>query len=238
LWAGGYLTSKGAQVLYCPSNNSCRKAKETKNDKRQRYDENEPFWTSNAKIVRGDNDALGDAANGYFTNEYGERFWFCSDGTSPRPTSATSNVVSGVCTVFNNYSLRVAMPQFVTNINHWTQWAQSAVKLEEAGREGIVADSLEFFLDQSKNPAVYGGGTGDTLYKSLYGNHLITNHDMSYNVLFSDGAVKTYGDAGKEIFKDIADLWVVIGQEQRAIDIREVDRRVWKAYLNTAYQQD
>jgi len=238
LWSGGYLTNKGAQILYCPSNNTCRKTKETRKDRHQRYDSDEPFWTSQGKVVRGDDDALGDASGDFFTREYGERFWFCSDGVSGRPSGTTSDVPSGVCTVFNNYSIRVAMSQFIVNIDsaNWSQWDQSAIKLEEAGAAAIVSDSTELFLNQSKNTAIYGGGTGQTRYQNLYVNHLITNHEASYNVLFTDGAVKTYSDGTKQIFKGVVDTWLPIGQELRAIDVRQIERLVWQAYLDTAYQ--
>ena len=65
IYAGGYLTSQGAQMLYCPSNNSPRNVKESRKDEFQRYDRDEPFFTSHATVSLGNRNGLGDPGTVY-----------------------------------------------------------------------------------------------------------------------------------------------------------------------------
>jgi len=60
IWSGGYLTSKGAQIMYCPSCNKTQRNLSWR--KAVRYDSDEPFWTTKDRAIfpGGDNDGRGD----------------------------------------------------------------------------------------------------------------------------------------------------------------------------------
>ena len=77
LYASGYLTQKGAQVLYCPSNNSNSRASYADSVNKgvpqgmsiamlTQYDKDEPFWTSKGTVRRGNENALGDSDGRWF----------------------------------------------------------------------------------------------------------------------------------------------------------------------------
>jgi len=80
LWEN-YLAGKEAQILYCPSYS-------VSSDKNWieafRYDREEPFWSANAKIVRGNDNGKGDAG---WDNVHGEVI----SNYTLRPVAADSN---------------------------------------------------------------------------------------------------------------------------------------------------
>ena len=247
LWAGGYLTSKGALVLYCPSNNSGPGGMETRKDGRQRYDHDDPFWTSKGLVTRGDGDGVGDwVASGW--NPY-----TCSDGT---------NVLSfGLCQVLTNYSVRWdgSFSSFVRYAypgrGGW-QALPYAIKLDGYGARGIVSDTIETGL--GIDPAiVMGNPLPPRPHRYVIARYwAVLNHEGSWNVLFADGAVKTYSDSGRNVFHSLVDEWGRNipsngdGESEplsgRFVDLDGdgnmddwyVNRTVWQSYLDTCYQQD
>jgi len=249
LWSSGYLTSKGAQILYCPSNNSARYIKETRTDKMQRYDSDEPFWTSKGRIVRTDTDKTGDtdawdqSHNAYWRDVscgyggYGDTGYY-----SPK-----------YCHVFVNYSLRMKKEYLRYAGNNPLP---TAIKKEEAGAIALVADSLEPWLFQNRTTSwwVQAGGVG-TPTKEAYDNCRrlqVTNHDNSYNVLFADGSVKTYNDGSANVYKALVATWGNYTEDDGKHETRNLhapqggsspftaalDYFVWSPYLDTAYQAD
>ena len=60
------------------------------------------------------------------------------------------------------------------------------------------------------------------------------NHDLSYNVLFTDGSVKTHGDAGANLFKDHKRMYIMRGFVPNLIDMAEL----YKLYFDPLYAQD
>ena len=207
LWVGGYLTSKGAQIMYCPSNNSGRYAKEQKWDKTRRYDSDEPFWTSNGNVVRADGDAHGDHGTiGWHNGEIG---WPSkANYTCGYETDIDLGVSSRYCHVFLNYTVRMFKPRMRYMDGTATPYSiayPTAVKLEEAGAIGIVADLLEMFQFQ-RRPWVHGVSMPDNVTE-LLAHRTVTNHDNSYNILFPGGTVKTYADGTRNVFKAVARAW-------------------------------
>ena len=68
LWSGGYLTSKGAQIMYCPSMHSGQPMQEDRRAYAITYDMDEPFWTSNGNVFRSNNNNVGDYSVSYYNN--------------------------------------------------------------------------------------------------------------------------------------------------------------------------
>ena len=254
LWSGGYLTSKGAQILYCPSNNSCRTVKENKLDKIIRYDSDEPFWTSKGFVARADGDGLGDP------DSDPERWDDNRHGCSVSYYSGSA-LNTGYCNVLINYTLRIPFPYVWPNAQNLEVSPPGpgrhvhpyAVKLEHAGALAILADNLEL----TPNPDA-PSGTDRTEQYHYASIHLdITNHDNSFNLLFTDGSVQTFADGSKNVLKARIDCridWTYEGWHERNVICHTDSQspgggnlynykspltdRLWEPYFDSAYSAD
>jgi len=257
LWSGGYLTSKGAQILYCPSNNSATDSVEKRLDRIYSYDKDEPFWTSKGIVTRSNINGIGDASGSGLASGNPYRCY---------GTYNLNNVggdISGMyCLVLTNYSIR-----FTRHVTHsfpvtFDRVGFLSAKLEQVGSVGVVADNLSLgqfgyqlgLVNEGIRPAstlpnpridnekAHLVANRDAFMKYLRG-HSTTNHDSSYNVLFTDGAVKTYGDGNNNVMWGYLHVtawssWIVPPSERYgswAYGL-EMERGVWEAYLDTAYQ--
>jgi len=242
LWSGGYLTNKGAQIMYCPSDNSSGWAVENKRDRVKHYDSDEPFWTSNGLVTRADGVGVGDLDN------YQTTYTRCLTSMSPISFTGT-----GQCFIISNYSMRILKRFVVDGTN--SAWKPTAIKKERAGAVAILSDHLEPWQTCYKDPAGSGNNPpipGDNIIeKTKYlTKFMTTNHDSSYNLLFSDGSVKTFGDGGRNVLRALVTVWNDQFTEQRYSGLfmmkrpgcseatHWLDKDVWKAYLDTAYQAD
>jgi len=242
LWASGYLTNKGAQILYCPSNNSAKGEKEARRDKNFRYDKDEPFWTSDGNVVRANGDALGDtkapAGSGGWSQSENVYDWYVGCGSADYGQPGYVN--QQYCNVFINYSVRFKKEHI---IRHGDFIEPTAIKLEEAGSIGIVSDMLDHFM------FIVRPGTRPAQDIELK-NLVKTNHDQSYNVLFPDGAVKTFADGSGNIFRAVIDAWyksIQAGGAHETVYLADrdgnlnatsaLDCYIWTPYFDTAYAQ-
>ena len=247
LWSGGYLTSKGAQILYCPSNQSGRYAKEIKWDKVQRYDDDEPFWTSNGRVTRGDDDLLGNP----MSDDDGSTDHNCNDGAGP--TSAIEGY-SGICEVLSNYTIRTKYEYLNIDSAIGETYAPkgASMKVEEVPGAGLVTDSLHPWYGRYRDPLENNDDlpAAPELYSYL-AKAAVTNHDNSYNVLFAEGTVKTYSDGAQNVYHKLCDIrathpgWpyrngpaMMRWREVAALDRITVEEHVWDAFLDTAYKQN
>jgi len=241
LWSGGYLTNKGAQILYCPSNNSARKAKEWRVDKLNRYDKDEPFWTSGGKILRANNNKIGDPGSYWHTGSYMD----IACGKTARDDWPV-----GTCHLLVNYSSRFPKQFQQQATGSWM--FPVATRLEEAGAIGIISDSVELWTGMGN-----AGGAGPVFdtwpappegperYTQARGK-IITNHDSSYNVLFTDGAVKTYTDGSSNVMKALTKPkagasncgWETMRSTVSisSVYVEYLDYLAWAPYFDTAYQ--
>jgi len=194
LWAGGYMTDKGAQLFYCPSNNSGKGSKEARYDRTIRYDSDEPFWTSGGNVTIGDNDGIGNpAANNNYNG--------CYDGQG-----GGGILTAGSCNVFSNYSARYSTMNTVRYVAHGREEAQ-AIKKEEIGAAGLYCDNLELWGAVYINGYAQGGnGNAKDVDDPGWRRYAIVNHDQSWNVLFSDGAVKTYSDGASNVLRLLIEI--------------------------------
>jgi len=263
LWSAGYLTNKGAQIMYCPSNNSARYAKEQRWDKTRRYDSDEPFWTSAGKVVRADGDGYGDHGSIGWTT--GESIWLnnfsCgSDQLGFDRYGGPGGVASRYCHVFLNYSLRMYKPFMRYASSTYTVAEPTAIKLEETGAIAIVSDLLESFQFQARPWGIMAPPSNVT---DLLNHRIVTNHDNSYNVLFPGGTVKTYADGSRNVYKAIIKAWgatLYVGNASRTTssyrslflgpenspypaygynsETTALDFFVWTPFLDTPYAAD
>jgi len=239
LWAGGYMTDRGAQIFYCPSDYSSDWAAEEGRSMLQRYDSNEPFWTSRGKVTRADGDGVGD---------FGDRAY--STARCLTSWSPVSHTLPDECIVLTNYSART-LQRFVRDATN-SHWLPTAIKKEAFPKTALLGDTIEFWQGSNKDPLStaqdppVSGATVREQGMYLYA-YITTNHDSSYNLLFADGAVKTYADGGKNAYYGLVDVWVNTLHEYQASGVfmarhpsysRYADKQVWKAYFDTAYRAD
>ena len=249
LWAAGYLTAKGALVLYCPSNQSGPGARELRNDRMRRYDGDEPFWTSRGTIVRGDADRFGD--------------WEVPFHSPPTCWDGSANQSGGVCIVLSNYDMRMHKEFFKRGVTNFTLVGYgsratalpTAIKVEQVGNCALVADTLEMAIGAEPED-IFGPVRPPAPERYwLAENYIVRNHVNAWNILFVDGSVKTCVDGSKTIFRAVVDRWVmnvpsggdgpseplthfVDTDGNGAIDDWELDAYVWTPFLDTAYGAD
>jgi len=244
LWAGGYLTSKGAQTLYCPSDNSGAQCMEKGYNEFVHYDKDEPFWTSKGLVVRADSDRRGDGGSHW--GDTGSSWGYvhdCGDGRA----GSSAQVLGGKCLVLGNYTIRTLERTYksTTRASGTPIFYPMAFRLERAGHKGIVSDSIDMFLGFYRG--LYGWSSSETNPLNLadryskMARYQATNHDSSYNVLFTDGAVKTYSDGSKDMFHQLVDKLYIkpkINNEKQCLRFDLLDPWVWTPFLDTAYAQD
>jgi len=237
LWSGGYLTSKGAQILYCPSNNSGRASKEARYDKVIRYDADEPFWTSKGLVTIGDDDNIGNP-NTAVSSLNG-----CYDGGG-----GTGRLDEGKCWVLTNYSARYYNVNTVRYGGNGREESQ-AIKKEDIGAAGLYCDTIELWSPVRVNGFGQGGsGNGADPDDTGWKRYAVINHDQSWNVLFADGSVKTYNDGSNNVFDMIIQInnaWdSCIAGDQSWLTREKIStpgryvEDVFISYFDTAYTAD
>jgi len=253
LWTGGYLSAKGAQVLYCPSNHCGLAIKELRYDHSFRYDADEPLWTSRGQVVRADGDGLGDALDRW--NAPSNISPYFSGGNTYRSLTGCGTgrpftpdfIPAQYCVVFSNYSVRVMAGHARKSDMPADYLAEATIKIKEVARRGLVADTVDPWLFRTP----YGSAT-ETFEEARHRlkDQDITNHDASYNILFPNGAVKTYGDGGRLVQNALIEaarqsiyawnvwrlvpLWCYAGDPPTSM----TDHYVWTPYFDGAYRQD
>jgi len=261
LWSGGYLTSKGAQILYCPSDNSGPKASELNSPKVITYDSDEPFWTSKGNVVRSDNDDIGNTTTAG-DKDIDQWYSICTDNYADK-LAHTYQLDEDICRVALNYTLRVTRFGDPAPVADSSRLPDNCAKLERLGAKGIVADNLALILDHRSYRWETGtGGFSPAVAEADYDanrprimadakNYLVTNHDQGYNVAFTDGSVKTYNDgagsllwayiSGVHKYSNNSTTWTdpSMGGGWDGITGRTaMEHAVWEPYLDTAYQAD
>jgi len=257
LWSGGYLTSKGAQIMYCPSNQSTKLVKEQRYDKRVRYDADEPFWTSKGSVTRADGDGVGDPSTSWNVGNTGSYFpdayrTLMGCGTTAPGGGGFWN--GQYCIVLNNYSMRVMKGHFRPTNYPAYFLAEATIKIKELSNKGLVADTVEPYIFRQ----LFSGHDSYESAHARLNNHEITNHDSSYNILFPSGTVKTYSDGAKEVHKALINAarhHPYAYNTQRVmchygypgnpamypeanVKTSMADHFVWTPFLDTAFQQD
>jgi len=248
LFAGGYVTDKGATILYCPSNQSGLAAKENRKDKMRQFDPDEPFWSSKGQIVRGDADAHGDWEVPVVWPSV------CWDGAS--------TLSPGECLVLSNYDMRWHRDNYMKSPYLFYSGGRpvtfpTAIKLSEVGQVGLAADTLEVFVGVDPGEVLGSPVPGAPERYNAAENHTIQNHLRAWNILFPDGSVKTYVDGSGALFKILVDRWALNGPSPppsdnaiepltKPVDLNgdgiydtwELDAYAWEPYLDPVGSRD
>ena len=224
LYAGGYLTQKGSAVMNCPSQTIPEARQWLRFENRagfperfseswtdnfqswsaqgMTFDPDEPFWTSNAKLKWTNDDYIGAFwPADFLPGKTNSMDWIHSEGGAAgvpadpcNITSASSSYMGRRCYIIGSYMVRPAKGSENT---------YQSYKIDRVQGKAIASDALWCFFHQD--------GYNRTTWQFLKINleecsqeYWWSNHDKSYNVLFTDGAVKTFSDAGLSLFKTAA----------------------------------
>ena len=225
LYAGGYLTQQGASVLDCPSTSGYPAAADEVmidagfthaqakhfNDwakNHATFDATEPFWTSGGSLRWSNGDGIGEDPWNQHTKDLGEvyygrnaeghRIW-PSDyyGGSWTTRCQPSLNYGNRCSIIGSYQVRPDTPQITTWNSH---------KLDDVAGRAVASDAiLGFFPRGARLRIDPGSGYVEPNYVSTTRDPRISawmdNHDSAYNVLFTDGSVKTFSDAALSLYK-------------------------------------
>jgi len=234
--------------------------KEQRRDQYMRYDVDEPFWTSNAKIVRGNNNSKGDIGTARTASQMPTYPDYMADQGCGGAIPIVSGwpTVLGYCHILVNYTLRFHKP-FITysrdvSLGHKPyNLHPAAIKMEEYPKLGLVADNLNWRYFERPGAGSWWSPSAawparEQVYEAMK-DYTITNHDHSYNVLFSSGTVKTYNDGGKHVYRAMCEAFrhspnsQAVSEElylrKDSTDLTTVlNHFVWTPYLDESYAQD
>ena len=213
---GQYLTHKGATVTNCPSRRYGKGVGQPRKDAMS-FDADEPFFTSRGQFWFSDADQM---ANFVRHADVGGSP-ACARPASSGPPSGPPNWNMHCCLI-TSYSMRLGD----------TTDGFSHLRLEEWPSTGILSDSLVCWA--------LGRPSG---HKVDLDSRYIQNHESSWNILFADGAVKTFSDANRLLRKTLLDGTLMDGADSGTAKYKGpsgtyVKKYIWEPYLDTAYQQD
>ena len=136
-------------------------------------------------------------------------------------------VTGGLCSMVGSYSLR---------LDGENRWTFNAWKLDEIAGKAIASDAIWNFF--GRHNQVYASASGSYTYGTADGQNpqfWISNHDRSYNILFTDGSVKTFSDAAMALYKRCAQQRITnTGYPMPSWVMAEM----WENYFDPLYAQD
>jgi len=209
----------------------------------------EPFWTSGGKVTWANGNNIGDMPTMGPWCGWPQAFnnWaaVCAvpgpGGNPPTPpvsawaanACGASTSSSAKCYLIGSYRLR---PKGLSLSAQW--FYKNAFKLDQIQGKAIASDAIWGMWCRSGVAGTYftAGGTNtlwdtpDKLTRSVW----TSNHDMSYNVLFTDGSVKSFSDAGLSLFKK----WVMAQDAQNFHPFASTIREMYEQYFDPIYAQD
>ena len=104
------------------------------------------------------------------------------------------------CSILGSYQIR---PENIEGLS-WNSY-----KIDDIQGKVVASDAMWGFWGRP-NRGYSNWGPGAYYYyntaDALPNNEFSSNHDSAYNVLFTDGSVKTFSDAGRSIFKELVAL--------------------------------
>jgi len=269
LLSGGYLTQKGASVVMCPSSGTPADVKEFSTQvwasigrsnfaglmDSLDYDPEEPFFTSGGKVYRANGyhdlrwSGSGSVTN--MKNNFGTGGQVIAGTAIYTPSQCYNGgdmSYSGVaCTIMGSYDMRDGAPSADAHYGTFS--------LTQNQGKAMVSDALQGPMGKGKSdlPGWYYDGrnvqtnqTVDMWTPDLTRKYWAYNHDSAYNVLFTDGSVKTYSDAGRALLNAYANAiqenrtWY--GDDYQYIcyppSLLQLDQKIWQVYFDSLYAQD
>jgi len=132
-----------------------------------------------------------------------------------------------------SYNIRLSDEEYSFNSSKITDIAGKAVASDAIwafyGRFNMVYNEAP--NDNSPTVGSYSYGTPDG-QSPLY---WVSNHDRSYNILFTDGSVKTFSDSAMQLYKRIAAQRMICNGY---LVPNNVLVELWENYFDPMYAQD
>ena len=266
LFSGGYLTQKGASVLDCPSRVFQDWAPANFRSQ-MKQDANDPFYSSGGKLLY----SAPWNGNRAWDNNYGRPGFFggipadgsaggvgrdldeiCMNTSGGQPDSVISHPMQ--CYLMGSYSLRMTL----NLAGGGSRYQPNAIHIDEHQGKAVASDSLLTYWGQMKYEHTPGAWwpveNPEWKQRGMYADWDVTgttmnvvNHDRSFNVLFTDGPVKTFGDATNIVLKGIficlsgicdnsGGRWWIAATTQVRGD--QLEKTVWRMYFDQLYAQD
>ena len=268
LLSGGYLSQKGASVLACPSTTAdedkfvdweCGSTtpQEAADDIPQcfEYDPDEPFYTSGGKYNYGNGEERGDMRNNLGTGDWQGTVWngmIWSTPVAPCMNGVNSSYggAGERCGILGSYELRDSVESETSGTVHY-----GSLNIDKALQKGLAIASDAVYGYQIMIAAYHYGPICDTWGGMPHGTAYptwfdltypedqywyVSNHDNAYNVLFPDGSVKTFSDAGLSMKKGIQ-MWHVSLRDANwypPLATFAKARLVYRNYFDQLYAQD
>ena len=218
------------------------------------FDEDEIFWTTAGKVHWTDKDGIGEdgSRNRTFgartrpwpgSGEIGAAYYFgyraqypgttnYAGGADWWPTGLSSSDGYLGATMIGSYQVR---PE------NTDTYSYNSYRIEEVQGKAVASDALwGFFGREDAQWGVpgscvqaewrYDASSPDTMSKRWFSS----NHDGAYNVLFSDGSVKTFSDAGMSLYKAL--VMAQTGSRRRPT-LQDV-AGTYEQYFDPLYAQD
>ena len=254
LFMGGYLTQVGGAVLQCPSRTLPEKTERGflisgawNNNEADGYtDRINMALESDPDVQNGDR--IGSMGLGIVTTSpgYDGGKWWWMEQTRSSGAYVYGYKIDGAtglsqcagpadqygwnqtyCNMVGSYQVR---PLDKSGLGH------NSYHIDRIQGKAVASDSIYGWFGRS-NIANRNNGWQQgfrAVDPELLMESFVMNHDLSYNVLFTDGAVKTYGDAGANMFKSYKLRQISIGWIPRLIDVAAL----YKDYFDPMYAQD
>ncbi|MFH0964431.1 MAG: type II secretion system protein [Planctomycetota bacterium] len=258
LLSGGYLTQKGGSVLDCPSrklvdvkptypvpvpaNYPPPDDPQTAWNNQTRFLPTAVFFTTGGKVYwRAPTDnvymsaTIGDTHASVMAN-YAWRS-YCNGtnwGAYQQPNCMNGSNKGSFCWIVGSYMTR---PQN----GKGPSW--QSYKLDDIAGKAIASDAMWGFFRRYGDGVtkLYGSTRNDEVrYDHSIPDHLTdkyytSNHDRSYNVLFTDGSAKTFSDAAASLLKAEA----LIKMNNQGLPPLAAEKGLWwEIYFDPLYAQD
>ena len=227
LLSGGYLTQQGASVLDCPSRHlpdpeagypeytdsgTTYKVLPWTNEQVQ-FNPAAVFFTTGGKVLWGSSDDDWKMVISPYSSTYDPNTparWWDYQVWQPHGSldAGHPNCPYGIdapCGLLGSYQVRP---------DNGAEYSNESYPLDEIAGQAVASDSIWGFFHLWGNGTTVDRGSiriGSTKIPFSFNDptHLTkrwwtSNHDMAYNVLFADGAVKTYSDSGLSLLKSVA----------------------------------
>ena len=270
LMAGGYLSQKGASVLSCPSVTYANKPAlvDWADDRWTAYsqgteilgfDPTEPFYTTGGKYFKANGvldpagsgtDMRGNANVGYSGYVAGSLSQLNALPVCVNGGSVTYSGGGPGCTIVGSYELRDDIDTAGNLTVHY-----GSMKVDEAltGGKAIASDALYGVLGNRLCMWVEWGVCAinnayqnrNTSWDAGHDYFWVGNHDSAYNVLFADGSVKSFSDAGMSLRKTFivqqqADIYDIGGGDWRYayVPLSQKNQFIWPVFFDPLYAQD
>ncbi|MFH0963672.1 MAG: type II secretion system protein [Planctomycetota bacterium] len=159
------------------------------------------------------------------------------------------------CFMFGSYIMRMAvdLPAMIVTANTFPSnndtRVADAMKLDEFQGKAVASDGMlhwtqgAYLLPSGASHSLYGTNLSTRAYAwTIMSRLAVSNHDHAYNVLFSDGSVKTFSDGGGSVLRQLCDMinfydTVLTWRSMTFNPITQLNS-VWSNYFDGLYAQD